>query len=114
MLIVKSLSTFCSIIQIKGVGFVDYRKRLLDLRTDRDLKQEDVAKILNTTKQSYSNYERGYRKLSIEDLMKLADFYNVSTDYILGRTDNPEMNKSTTNIKYQIQGGNNYGKITMK
>ena len=94
--------------------FVDYRKGLLDLRTDKDLKQEDVAKVLNTTKQSYSNYERGYRKLSIDDLMKLADFYNVSTDYILGRTDNPELNKSTTNIKYQIQGGNNYGKITMK
>ena len=79
---------------------MDYRKRLLDLRTDKDLKQEDVAKILNTTKQSYSNYERGYRKLNIDDLMKLADFYNVSTDYILGRTDNPELNKPTNNINW--------------
>ena len=56
----------------------------------------------------------GARKLSIEDLIKLCDFYNVSADYIIGRTDNIELNNSTTNIKYQIQGGNNYGKITMK
>lgn len=85
---------------------MQYCKRLKDLREDNDLKQEEVAKILNTTKQSYSNYERGYRKLSIEDLIKLADFYNVSADYIIGRTDNPEMNTSTTtNIKYQINGG---------
>ena len=67
---------------------MNYRKRLYDLRTDKDLKQEDVAKILKTTKQSYSNYERGYRKLSIEDLIILSKFYNVSTDYILGLTDN--------------------------
>lgn len=67
---------------------MNYRKRLYDLRTDKDLKQEDIAKILKTTKQSYSNYERGYRKLAIEDLIILSEFYNVSTDYILGLTDN--------------------------
>ena len=53
---------------------MNYRKRLYDLRTDKDLKQEDIAKILKTTKQSYSNYERGYRKLSIEDLIILSEF----------------------------------------
>ena len=93
---------------------MQYCKKLRDLREDNDLKQEDVAKILNITKQAYGRYENGARKLSIEDLIKLCDFYNVSADYIIGRTDTPELNKSTTNIKYQIQGGNNYGKITMK
>lgn len=53
---------------------MNYRKRLYDLRTDKDLKQEDIAKILKTTKQSYSNYERGYRKLAIEDLIILSEF----------------------------------------
>ena len=75
---------------------MQYCKRLYDLRTDNDLTQKEVAKILNTSKQGYSNYERGTRKLSIEDLIKLADFYKVSTDYILGRTDNPEMNTKVT------------------
>lgn len=66
-----------------------YCKRLYDLRTDNDLRQEDVAKILNTTKQNYGMYENGKRKLSIEDLLKLAEFYKVSTDYLLGVTDTP-------------------------
>lgn len=67
-----------------------YYKRLYDMRTNRDLTQEDVARILHTTKQSYGRYENGLRKLTIEDLIKLAEFYNVSTDYILGLTDNPK------------------------
>ena len=94
---------------------MDYRKRLKDLREDNELKQDEIAKIIQTSKQGYSKYERGYRKLPIEDLIKIADFYNVSTDYILGRTDNPEINrgKATTKIKNQING-NNFGKITMK
>ncbi|MBQ8134861.1 MAG: helix-turn-helix transcriptional regulator [Clostridia bacterium] len=98
-----------------------YYKRLQDLRNDNDLTQEDIAKILNTTKQTYGRYEKGKRKLSIEDLIKIADFYGVSTDYILGRTDNPEINtekptdiiKSITKIKNQINGNIN-GDVTMK
>ena len=67
-----------------------YYKRLLELREDNDLKQKDIAKILNTTKQSYGRYELGQRKLSIEDLEKLCKFYNVSSDYIIGLTNNPK------------------------
>lgn len=73
-----------------------YYKRLYDLRTDRDLRQQDVADILDTSKQSYGRYENGTRKLSIEDLIKLAKFYNVSTDYILGLTDIPMPIKNTS------------------
>ena len=94
---------------------MNYNKRLKDLREDNDLLQEDIAKVLNTTKQSYSNYERGYRKLNIEDLIKLSQFYKVSTDYILGLTDNPEPNRATVNKQVTISGKKNkVGDITIK
>ena len=68
---------------------MNYTKRLYDLRTDNDLTQEDVARILNTTKQNYGMYENGKRKLNIQDLITLSEFYKVSTDYILGLKDKP-------------------------
>lgn len=66
---------------------VNYRKRLYDLRTDHDLRQEDVAAVLNITKQAYGMYENGKRGLPIEHLIKLSRYYGVSTDFILGLTD---------------------------
>ena len=60
--------------------------RIRDLREDRDLKQEDLAKVLNCTQACYSNYENGRRNIPTEILGKLADFYGVSVDYLLGRT----------------------------
>ena len=60
--------------------------RLKDLREDRDLTQADIARVLNTTQQQYSKYEIGIRLIPIDKLNKLADFYQTSTDYILGRT----------------------------
>lgn len=60
--------------------------RLKDLREDKDLTQNDIAKLLNTTQQQYSKYEIGIRLIPIDKLNKLADFYKTSTDYILGRT----------------------------
>ena len=67
-----------------------YFKRLRDLREDNDLKQKDIAKLLFITQQQYSLYEKGYRDIPTAALITLADFYKVSTDYILGRTDNPK------------------------
>ena len=61
--------------------------RLRKLREDKDLKQEDIAHILNVTQVAYSYYESEKRLISIYDLEKLADFYNTSIDYILYRTD---------------------------
>jgi len=61
-------------------------KRLKDLREDRDKRQEDIALILHTTQQQYSKYEQGIRLIPIDKLNILADFYQTSTDYILGRT----------------------------
>lgn len=69
-----------------------YFRRLRDLREDRDLKQTDVAALLGIRQTVYSRYERGYQNLPLEQLRAQADYYGVSTDYILGRTDNPKTN----------------------
>ena len=70
-----------------------YLKRLRDLREDKDEKQITIAKLLNITRQQYSLYETGKRDLPIKYLSILAKFYNTSTDYILGLTDNPKASK---------------------
>ena len=57
------------------------------------MNQTQVAQLLHTSQTVYSRYERGFQTIPIEHLLILADFYKVSTDYILGRTNNKEMNK---------------------
>ena len=61
--------------------------RIRDLREDRDLKQKQVAEVLMCDQSLYSKYERGERPLSLEYAECLADYYNTSVDYLLGRTD---------------------------
>lgn len=70
-----------------------YFPRLRDLREDKDLNQTQIAKLLFTSQTVYSRYERGVLTIPVEHLMILADFYEVSTDYILGRTNNKKLNK---------------------
>ena len=65
-------------------------RRIRDLREDHDLTQKEVAKKLNCSQQVYSNYELGQRDIPTDILIKLSKFYNVSVDYILGLSDNPE------------------------
>lgn len=64
-------------------------KRLRDLREDRDLYQKDIAEMLGISQTVYSRYERGYQTIPVVHLLLLADFYHTSTDYILGRTNDP-------------------------
>ena len=68
-------------------------KRIRDLREDRDLTQKQVSGALRCSQQVYSNYELGQRDIPTDILIKLSAFYNVSVDYILGLTDNPNMQK---------------------
>lgn len=68
-------------------------QRLRDLREDRDMRQTDIADFLGIKQTVYSRYERGFQNIPLEFLIRLADFYNVSTDYILGRTNNKEVNR---------------------
>ncbi len=62
-------------------------RRIRDLREDKDLTQREMGEILMCSQRVYSNYERGELDIPTEILIKLADFHNVSVDYILGRTD---------------------------
>ena len=61
--------------------------RLRDLREDRDLLQKEVAEVLQCSQVCYSHYELGKRDIPTEVLIRLAEFYHTSTDYILGITD---------------------------
>ncbi len=63
---------------------MDYIDRLTNIREDRDIKQEEVAKLLGIKQSAYSKYEKRRTKLQIDDLIILCKFYNVSADYILG------------------------------
>ncbi len=64
-------------------------KRIRDLREDHDLKQQDIAEYLQCSQVCYSHYENGRRDVPTDVLIKLADYYKISIDYLLGRTDNP-------------------------
>lgn len=66
---------------------MNYRKRIRDLREDHDKTQTEIAEMLGTSQTMYARYERGASELPIRHLLKLAEYYGVSTDYILCRTD---------------------------
>jgi len=68
-------------------------KRIRDLREDHDYTQSYLAKVLNCSQQAYSNYELGQRDVPTDVLILLSRFYDVSVDYILGITDNPNIQK---------------------
>ena len=63
-----------------------YLKRLKDLREDSDLTQEELATKLNLTQRAYSHYENGNRDIPLEVLIKVADIFGVTVDYLLERT----------------------------
>ena len=62
--------------------------RIQDLRNDSDLSQKQISEILHISQRSYSHYETGSRGIPIEMLIRLADYYNTSIDYLVGRTNN--------------------------
>ena len=70
-----------------------YYRRIRDLREDKDLSQVKMGQILSCSQRIYSNYERGDVDIPTTILSKIADFHDVSVDYLLGRTDNPKINK---------------------
>lgn len=68
-------------------------QKIRDLREDHDLKQRELAAYLNCSQRVYSNYELGQRDIPTDVLIRLAEFYHVSVDYLLGLTANPKRNK---------------------
>ncbi|MBQ8833883.1 MAG: helix-turn-helix transcriptional regulator [Oscillospiraceae bacterium] len=73
---------------------MDYRRRIRDIREDRDLTQAEIGKLLDKTQQGYNHIEAGRAELKIEDLVKLCRFYDLSADYIIGLTDKPKSYKA--------------------
>ena len=71
-----------------------YFRRLEDLRIDADKTQQEVADYLNCKREVYSRYEKGIYELPVWALIKLAEYYHTSTDYILGLTDDPYTERS--------------------
>ena len=70
-------------------------KRIKDLREDQDKTQQEIADMLNMHRSVYRRYESGERETPAWVVVKLADYYQVSTDYLLGRTDDPTPPKGT-------------------
>lgn len=70
-----------------------FYKRIKDLREDNDKTQKEIAEFLGMKQPQYYRYETGLRDIPSDILIKLADYYGVSTDYILGRTDNQKLYK---------------------
>ena len=72
--------------------------RLKQLRTENDVSQSDIAKLLDVTRQAYSRYERGDREPDLEMLCKLADYFNVSVDYLIGHESKSIMDRPDSAI----------------
>lgn len=77
----------------KGGVTVPQYPRIRNLREDKDLTQAQMGELLSCSQRVYSNYERGDIDIPTTTLIRIADFYNVSVDYLLGRTSKPQMNK---------------------
>lgn len=67
--------------------------RIKDMREDNDLTQKQISQMLLCDQSLYSKYERDEREIPLKILVTLADYYKVSIDYLIGRTDNPKTNK---------------------
>lgn len=82
----NSIDQFVQTILEAVIGLQKYQ-RIRDLREDADLTQKQVGEAINVPQRTYAYYESGQRMVPPQVLCALADFYNVSVDYILGRTD---------------------------
>lgn len=67
-----------------------FYQRLKDLREDRDMTQEQVARILGTAREQYNKYELGKQEIPFHHVITLARYYNVTIDYIAGVKENPD------------------------
>lgn len=74
--------------------------RIRDLREDRDMTQTELSKVLHITQRAYSHYENGTRDIPLDILISIADFHNVSIDYLLNRTNDKRLH--TLNKKDKI------------
>ena len=83
----KSISRFVIFYNSRNGRKAGVAMRLRDIREDRDITQKELAEFLHIRQNTYSQYETGQRQLPVDTLVKLALFFNTSTDYILELTD---------------------------
>ena len=74
--------------------------RIRSLREDKDITQKQLSEILSCSQRVYSNYERGELDIPTDILIKLANYHNVSIDFLLSQTDNPKRNKYKTKLPF--------------
>jgi transcriptional regulator with XRE-family HTH domain len=78
--------------QIFFGGFaMTFPERIIQLKTDRDLLQKDIAAAIGLSLRAYQYYEKGQKEPTLSVLVRLADFFDVSLDYLVGRSDDPQM-----------------------
>lgn len=68
-----------------------FPERIIQLKTDRDLLQKDIAAAIGLSLRAYQYYEKGQKEPTLSVLVRLADFFEVSLDYLVGRSDDPQM-----------------------
>lgn len=73
--------------------FPSFSERLKELRTSKGLTMEQLGKKIESTRGTISNFENGNKKPSLDMLIKLADYFDVSIDYLVGRTDDPKLHQ---------------------
>ena len=71
----------------------NFTERLTDLQSKQNHLKKDIARAVNISVMGYYRYEKGEREPSMSTLIAFADYFGVSIDYLVGRTDNPEINK---------------------
>lgn len=89
----KSYDIICLVEQIGVDLFMDIYQRIRDLREDKDITQAEIANMLHMQREVYRRYETGQREIPLNIAVLIANLYNVSLDYITGRTDKKEINK---------------------
>jgi transcriptional regulator with XRE-family HTH domain len=92
------------------------RKKLTELRLSNHLRQDDVAKFLGVARTTYAMYEQGNREMDYALLLKLADYYKVSLDYLFGRSDIPVHHESYTEdeIEFMVRSLDLYKEMKSK
>ncbi len=73
--------------------FSNFSERLRELRLKQGLTMEQLGNLVDSTRGTISNFENGNKKPSLDMLIKLADYFNVSIDYLVGRTNDPELHQ---------------------
>ena len=71
----------------------NFAKRVKTLRINKNIKQSELGNIVGLSDNAISDIERGYRLTTIDKIVALADYFEVSVDYLIGRSDNPKLNK---------------------